>query len=84
MNGLSNTELPTKLPLLDVQMSVYMLRDFTLAHVELSFPRSSQPNLNISRSSLLDSRLNRSTDNNGFCSRLFLLHNLEISVKVRV
>jgi hypothetical protein len=37
MNGLSNTELPTKLPLLGVQMSVYMLREFTLAHVELSY-----------------------------------------------
>ena len=35
MNGLSNTEPPTKLLLLDLQMFVPILREFTLAHVDL-------------------------------------------------
>jgi hypothetical protein len=39
MNGLSNMEPPTKPALLDLEMSVHILREFILAHVDLlSFP----------------------------------------------
>jgi hypothetical protein len=62
-------------------VSTYVAR-VSLAHV--IFPRSSQPNLNISRSIDLWIKVLNCGTESGFCSRLFLLHNSEILAKVRI